>query len=400
MADEERHVPGLATHGPALGAHGPALGAHGPALADVVPSALAALGLPGVPDRLGLSRAFGPGVRRIAVLLVDGLGYHLLPLARPVAPVLADLADARLMELYSGFPSTTPTSLVSLGTGVASGAHGVLGFTLNVPGTDRVLDHVAWRGDPDPRTWQPVPTLFARATAAGVRVSVVSRPEYAGSGLTIAAYGDVDYVGAADPDALAEQMLAALRAGPGLVAGYHPSLDSAAHAHGIQSPRWMTAASDVDRLIDRLADGLPDDAALLVTADHGGLNVPDDRRIDIDADPRLLDGVRVIAGEPRVRYVHTHPGARGDVLDAWRSILGAAAEVVSRAEAVSAGWFGPVPHAHLARIGDVVAVCRDRYVLLATKHEHKQVGNLVAYHGAMTSEETAIPLIVHSGQSS
>ena len=371
-----------------------------PTLADVLPSALAALGLPGSPDRLGLRDTLD-GVRRIALLLVDSLGYHLLPTACPVAPVLADVLDGRLgtlLELASGFPSTTPTSLVSLGTGVASGAHGVLGFTLNVPGTDRVLNHVEWRDDPDPRSWQPVPSLFTLAASTGMRVTTVSRPEYAGSGLTVAAYGDVDYVAAADPDALAERMLAALRAGPGLVYGYHPTLDTTAHVSGIGSPQWMTAAAEVDRLVGRLADGLPPDAALLVTADHGGMNVPDDKRIDVDADRRLLAGVRVIAGEPRVRYVHTRPGAQQDVLDAWRSVLGAAAHVVARDEAVAAGWFGPVPQAHSARIGDVVAVCQDRYVLLATKHEDKRVGKLVAYHGAMTSEETAIPLIVHSGQ--
>ncbi len=370
-----------------------------PTLADVLPSALAVLGLPGSPDRLGLRDALS-GVRRIALLLVDGLGYHLLPLARPVAPVLADVVDGRLgtlLEISSGFPSTTPTSLVSLGTGVASGAHGVLGFTLNVPGTERVLNHVDWRHDPDPRTWQPVPSLFTLASA-GMRVTTVSRPEYEGSGLTVAAYGDVEFVGAADPDALAEQMLGALRAGPGLVYGYHPPLDTAAHVFGIESPQWMAAAAEVDRLLARLVDELPSDAALLVTADHGGMNVPAGKRIDVDADRSLRAGVRVIAGEPRARYVHTHPGAQDDVLGAWRSVLGAAAQVVTRDEAVAAGWFGPVPQAHLARIGDVVAVCQDRYVLLATKHEDKRVGKLVAYHGAMTAEESAIPLIVHSGQ--
>jgi hypothetical protein len=80
-------------------------------IADVLPSALARLGLPGAVDRLDL-----PDVRRIAVLLVDGLGYHLLPAAAAVAPVLADLHAGRLgrvTEIASCFPSTTPTSVVS-----------------------------------------------------------------------------------------------------------------------------------------------------------------------------------------------------------------------------------------------------------------------------------------------
>jgi predicted AlkP superfamily pyrophosphatase or phosphodiesterase len=341
------------------------------------------------------------GVRRVAVLLVDGLGYHLLPLTRPVAPVLAGIADGRagtLVELTCGLPSTTPTSLVSLGTGAMPGAHGVLGFTVKLPGSDQVLNHVEWRDDPDPQYWQPVRTQFEVAAAAGKRVAAVSRPDYAGSGLTVAAYRGATYVGAADLDALGEQMSALLHGGADLVYGYHSALDGAAHLHGIDSPQWMHAASDVDRLIERLVDGLPADAALLVTADHGGLDIPDEYRIDLDDDPRLAADVRVVSGDPRLRYLHTRPGARDDVIAVWRSVLGPAADVVSRDDAVAAGWFGPVPEAHLPRIGDVVVACRERYAVVASQREKDTVAKLVAYHGSFSEQERAIPLIVHSGR--
>jgi hypothetical protein len=361
-------------------------------IADVLPSALAVLGVPGHTDRLGL-----PDVRRIAVLLVDGLGYHLLPAAGAVAPVLADVLAGRLgrlEEISSCFPSTTPTSLVSLGTGTLPGAHGIVGFTVNVPGTSRVLTHIDWDTDPDPFTWQPQLTQFEIAAAAGISTTVVSRPEFEGRGLTVAAYRGARYVGATDPRALADRMLAELADRSRLVYGYHGTLDTMAHLHGIGSPQWQGAAAEVDRLIEWLVDGLPADAALLITADHGGLNVPPDQRPDLDGDPRLSAGVRVVAGEARVRYLHTRPGARDDVMATWREVLGDAAAVVDRDEAISAGWFGPVPEQHAARIGDVVVICRDRYVVLASKHEPDRASKLVAYHGSITPEEMAIPLIV------
>jgi hypothetical protein len=360
-------------------------------IADVLPSALAALGVPGPVDRLGL-----PEVRRIAVLLVDGLGYHLLPTAAQVAPLLADVHAGRLGELReisSCFPSTTPTSLVSLGTGALPGAHGIVGFRVNVPGTRRVLTHIDWRTDPDPAVWQPVPTQFEVAAAGGLTTSVVSRADFAGSGLTVAAYRGARYVGTGD-GALAETMLAELTGPARLVYGYHSSVDTTAHLSGIDSPPWQEAVADVGRLLARLVDGLPADAALLVTADHGGLNVPAKHRVDVDADRRLLAGVRVVAGEARVRYLHTRRGAREDVIATWRALLGDAADVVSRDEAVAAGWFGAVPEQHLARIGDVVVVCRGDYAVLATKHEPELAGKLVAYHGSTTPAEMAIPLII------
>lgn len=369
-------------------------------LVDVLPSALALLGLPGVEDRLGLGERVGE-VSGVAVLLVDGLGHRLLPAAAPQAPLLADALAGRvgsLDELACGFPSTTPTSLVSLGTGALPGEHGILGFTLAVPGTDRVLTHIDWRDDPDPRQWQPVPSLFDRAARAGISTAVVTRGAFAGSGLTVAAYGSARIVAAERPDDLAVRMLAELHAGTELVYGYHSALDTAAHVHGIDSPQWRAAAAAVDQLITRLAESLPAGAALIVTADHGGFDVPAEGRFDVGTDPRLSDGVRVLAGEPRVRYVHVREGALPDVLAAWREVLGEAAHVMTRDEAVATGWFGPVHPAHLPRIGDIVAVCREHAVVMATGYEPDAVHALVGFHGGLTPEETAIPLLVLTGR--
>jgi hypothetical protein len=369
-------------------------------LADVLPSVLAVLGVPGATDPLGL-RATLDGVRRVAVLLVDGLGHHLLPLAAPVTPTLADVLAGRLgtlTSITSGFPSTTPTSLASLGTGAPPGAHGLLGFTVNVPGTRRVLNHIDWSRDPDPLRWQPLATQFERAAAAGVTATVVSRASFAGSGLTVSAYRGAGYRPADDTGEMVTRVLAELAGeAPRLVYAYHPDLDRTGHLFGVNSPQWRAAASDVDTMLARLAEALPPDAALVVTADHGQLDVPPECRFDLDADPRLRAGVRVVAGEPRVRYLHTEPGATTDVISTWRAVLGDAAWVVSRDEAVAAGWFGPIPEAHLRRVGDVVAACHDQYAVLATKTEPPLVSSLIGYHGSCTAAEMLVPLLVVRG---
>ncbi|WP_117209716.1 alkaline phosphatase family protein [Allorhizocola rhizosphaerae] len=349
-------------------------------LADVLPGALTALGMTGLSDPLGLASTL-EGVRRVAVLLVDGMGYHNLP------SYAATLAPQRIT---CGFPSTTPTSLVSFATGVAPGGHGVLSFFAVIPGTDRVLNHTLWTDDPSPFEWQPVPPLYVAAAAQGIPVTVVNRPEFVGSGLTVVTTTGADYRPAAGVDELAAEMLGAL-AGGGLVYGYHPELDKAGHYAGLTSEAWHAVASEVDALLVRLIDGLPADAALIVTADHGQLDVPSDKRIDLDA---LPDGVRVIAGEPRVRYLHTEPGAAGDVLESWRALAGHAAMVLSREEIIETGWYGPVDRAFAERIGDVVLVCRDDWALFSPKFDHPHLPKLVAMHGGLTEAEMDIPLFV------
>lgn len=359
-------------------------------LADVLPAALALLrGEPSGPLRL--ADRLGPR-RQVVVLLVDSLGTAPMRLGARSVPLFADALAGRagtVLALQAPFPSTTPTSLVTLGTGELPGVHGVLGFTLRVPGTDRVLTHIVWRGDPPSRTWQPVPRLLESAT--GITAAVVSDPAYAGSPLTDAAYGRARYRATA-PGETAAAVAAELAAGTELVLAYHAALDTAGHRHGLASRQWRAEASHVARLIEQLVDGLPEGAALLVTADHGMLDVAPDARVDMDADPRLAAGVRLVAGEPRVRYLHTVAGALDDVLATWRERLGQAADVQRREELIDSGWFGPVAPANVERIGDVVVVCREPIAVLAGAHEPPELARLVGFHGAATDVERAIPL--------
>lgn len=364
-------------------------------LCDVLPSVAALLGTPDATDTLGLTESLGD-VDRLMVVLVDGLGWHLLPDLVDDAPMLASVlagGTGRLRQLLCTFPSTTPTSLVSLGTGAQPGQHGILGFTLNIPGTDRVLNHIRWRDEPPADQWQPLPTWFDRMARAGVSARALLPEWFIGSGLTEAAYHGAVFVPTHADDDYAQRMVDELRAAPGLVYGYTADLDTMAHVFGVGSAQWHEAAARVDALLTRLAESLPANAALLVTADHGGLNVAPDARIDMDAEPLLAAGVRVVAGEPRVRYLHTEPGAATDVLAAWTEHLAGRADVYTRDQAVATGLFGPVSPAHLPRIGDVVVVCTGGSAVLATGHEPPESARLVGFHGAATAAEMAIPLI-------
>jgi Type I phosphodiesterase / nucleotide pyrophosphatase len=368
-------------------------------ICDVLPAAAALLSVSRAVDVLGVTESVGD-VRRVAVVLVDGMGRQLLPELAADAPLLASVLagdNGRLDELACTFPSTTPTSLASLSTGVPPGQHGILGFNLRVPDTDRVLNHIVWRNDPPPAQWQPIPTWFERLQQAGVGSRAVLPAAFVGSGLTEAAYRGAHIVAAKTDDDYAQLVVDQLRAAPGLVYGYTAVLDTAAHAFGIGSVEWHAAGAYVDTLLTRLVEALPPDAALLVTADHGGLNVPKHMQVDLDVDSRLSAGVRVVAGDPRVRYLHTEAGAASDVIAAWRELLSGRAQVYGRDDAVAAGLFGPVRPEHLPRIGDVVVSCLGDTAVLASAHEPPEVAQLVGFHGAATPAEMAIPLIAFRG---
>lgn len=172
--------------------------------------------------------------------------------------------------------------------------------------------------------------------------------------------------------------------------GYHADLDTMGHVYGPGSLPWRLQLAQVDRLVAAVANALPADAVLAVTGDHGMVTM--DLVFDVDTVPELGAGVRLLAGDPRSRHVYAEPGAAADVLAAWRAVLGDAAEVVSREQAVEEGWFGPVAAALAERIGDVVVAARGGAGVIRSEAE-PAVSRMVGQHGSLSAREQRVPLL-------
>ncbi|HEY5049758.1 MAG TPA: hypothetical protein VII50_02570, partial [Acidothermaceae bacterium] len=122
------------------------------------------------------------------------------------------------------------------------------------------------------------------------------------------------------------------------------------------------------------------------------VDVPPSCRVDVNADPTLLNGVQLMGGEPRARYLYLREGALDDVLAAWRECLGDRAVVCVRDEAIDAGWFGPVTDRYRARIGDVVvAALAD--IAVVDSRRHPREARLLGHHGSVTAAEQLVPLL-------
>jgi hypothetical protein len=359
-------------------------------LADLGSSVLASLGASGEPGVLGL-----PAAERVCVLVVDGLGWELLREHPAAAPFLSELAVGG-RALSAGFPATTATSLASLGTGRPPGLHGVLGYQVAVPGEGRLLNALHWDARVDPVAWQPGATIFERAVAAGIGAFRVGHSAFRHTGLSGAALRGVQYLAADTIGALVAQAEVALRRRDrALVMVYHPDLDGTGHVFGCSSDAWRYHLGHVDKLAEQLAGVLPAGTVLHVTADHGMVDVAPQDRVDVDAVPELRAGVALLGGEARARHVYAVAGAAGDVLAAWREVLGHRAWVASREEAVADGWFGPVDSWLEPRIGDVVAAPAGPWAIVATQAEPREPA-LIGMHGSLTPGDQQVPLLTLS----
>ncbi len=368
----------------------PAYGEAG--LSAVLPSIAASLGVPATSAHAG-GLIDLPAAERAVVVLVDGLGERLLARRSGHAPFLRQLArDGR--RLSCGFPSTTATSMGTFGTGLPPGAHGLVGYEVLDPLRDVTFNELSWEDGPDPRDWQPSATVFERAAAAGVAVTMIGPSFFAGSGLTTAALRGAGFRGAHSLRDRVSAALSALRASRrALVYLYWGDLDKVGHVHGCESWQWGDELEATDRALADLAGRLPKGCAMYVTADHGMVDVPHVDRLDIAREPALAAGIRHVAGEARAVQLYCLPGAADDVAAAWSETLGDRAWVGRRDDVERLGWFGPVSAQVRPRIGDVVAAMRAPIAVVDSRIHRPELLALRGLHGSLTPDEVAIPLL-------
>ena len=349
-----------------------------------MPSVAAALGAPGFANTLAL-----PEAPRYVVFLVDGLGLDLLREHADVAPFLSSLKN--IDDVVCGVPSTTATSLTSLGTGLQAGMHGMVGYTSRVPGSGQRLNSLKWDQPVDPLIWQPHRTVLEQMQDAGITASSVNDAKFVDSGLTLCSQRGVPFHGINSIwerlDVVVEVIEAAPRA---MTYAYESRLDHTGHAKGCTSEEWRTMLATIDAELADLREELPRDTVLLVTADHGMIDLPMTDRFDVDSSPTLLDDVTLLAGEAGSGTSTRAPGG-ANVAARWQAELGDRALV--RTQDGIEDWFGPIAPDVRGRIGDVVVAALGDFAVFSSRDfgiEFKMTG----FHGSISEAELRIPVLV------
>jgi hypothetical protein len=348
------------------------------------------LGLDSAVDHLAMGQS---PMGRELLFLIDGFGINTFSQYADVMPTMSRMFNNGLIQ--TAFPSTTATSLATLTTGAMPGAHGMLGYTVQVPRSGgRLLNALKWDERVDPENWQPVETLFQRASAAGINVTHVAAKRYENSGFTRAVFRGANYKGANIVADLVSETKAALHATPSFVYLYVNDLDSAGHSDGVGSDKWIAALSMIDQMVSQLMKEVPKGTRIWITSDHGMVNV--EEKIVIGQDNPLLEGVSVVAGEPRARHIYLtndSPAARSDAASLWQQYLQEKALVLTREEALSSNLFGTEVTADAVdRMGEIIAIARGGLVLLDADRSDKE-GAMVGHHGGDSDIESQVGLL-------
>ena len=340
-------------------------------------------------EQAALAEGRLPAVRSIVLIVVDGLGQANLKSAAGHARTLTSLPTRRIETVI---PSTTGAALTTLTTGTLPGQHGLIGYKIRHPELGLVTTLKDWAGIEDRRAWQRSEPLFALAPRIGARAIAIGRPAHASGGLTEAILtGTEDHGGQTIADRFSIASRLVRGDDPLLAYLYVDELDKVAHNEGWQSDKWLLRLEQLDAALQDLLRSLPGDVGVIVTADHGVVDVPREKRMLLD---NLIDTsqVKLIGGEPRMRSLYLRDGAdAAPVAAEVQSALGKLAWVGTRDEAIEAGWFGDVAHGIAERLGEVLIAARGQAAFMLTTDD-PAVHEMVGQHGSVSDEERGVPL--------
>ena len=355
-------------------------------LAELSQSIFSTLGLPGTTNYLSLDENVE---RRECLVLIDGLGKNAVDEFGVHQSFTKNLEY--LSTLKATFPSTTASSLTSLATGLSVGEHAMVGYTMRVPHSgypERTLNALKWDDRIDPKNWQPKETLFERAAKVQINVSHIAAARYASTGFTEAALRGAQYRSANTVQDQIKNAKMALERPGSFAYVYLNDVDEASHSKGFGSEKFLAALGKVDELVSGLLAELPKGTRIWLTSDHGMINRDDYRVVN----SQLLDRIRMMAGEPRVRYLYLEPENLNRVKETWQNELGDKVILKSRDEAIAEGLFGKsVSPAASERIGDLIAIATGNFILVEQEREAMQIA-MVGHHGGLTDAEVEIPL--------
>lgn len=335
----------------------------------------------GLPDWMPSSVATSDSV---VLLVLDGLGWDQLQDHRELMPTVASMSGG---PIHTVAPTTTATALTSITTGLTPAEHGLVGYRMVLGG--EVMNVLRWCvGEQAVRRSHPPSDVQPFDAFLGVRVPVVSVAELQNSAFSEAHLRGVEAVGWRAPSSIAVEARHQVEQGERFVYCYYGGIDKIAHERGF-GDYYEAELRAADALVATVLSALPANTTLLVTADHGQVDVGD--RIIVPS-PAVLASVTMQSGEGRFRWLHTSKGSIADTVAAAEEQLGDVAWIVTRDQMLDEQWFGPsMAPAVRSRLGDVALVAHAP----VSFHDPADSGpfELVCRHGSLTSAEVNVPLL-------
>lgn len=332
-----------------------------------------------------------PAVKRYLLVLIDGFGAELL------ADYGMDFANnCQQHQISTVQPSTTAAALSALSTGVLPSEHGVVGYTFSLSNGKRFRQSgikpqlvKSLAAKLDPRELQLRTTVFEKLNRLGISTAMVAPKQFENTVFTKAVWAGTNYFPISKEDNLAEYLTTVKTATQifPLTYLYFRGFDHAGHKHGPYDVVAKTAWQWIAKALQMLRQELASDIAIVVTGDHGMVEVR--QKIEIKTYPQLLDKVLLFGGEGR--FLHIYTECPELVAKNWQEFC-LRHEIKAQVSMKASDYFEVSNSLVASRLGDVIVAALDP-ILFCAPERPGELG-LQGAHGSITSAELKVPLLI------
>jgi predicted AlkP superfamily pyrophosphatase or phosphodiesterase len=368
-------------------------------------------------DRAGVEPA-----RPLTVIsfLIDGFGYRQWLEYAGRYEFLNRLTDRGVVApLTAVFPSTTAAALTTIHSGLTPQQHGLpewwvyfeeLGqivVTLPFsPLAGQIQDELLLYGA-DPEMLFHGKTIYDTLAKSGVPSFNLIHDSIAGSAYSSVVMAGSDVMSFKDAPDLMHKLLdkVSQQQGSAYFQVYWGAIDSAAHEYGVHSSNYLAEldqffTSSSKDFLNRFPASKSRQTIMLVTADHGQINVDPNETLYLDHYPQLTKWLRTGRdrtpilpwGSARDVFLATEAGKAEDAFQFLSAVLKDKATVIKSGDAMGRGLFGTgkLHQEFRSRIGDILVLPHGNQTLWYSRPGHERF-KLLGMHGGLSPDEMLVP---------
>ncbi len=341
-------------------------------------------------------------VDHIVFVIIDGLGLSILERL----PESSFLRSSMAMELRAVTPSTTACAITAFATGLYPSQSGIAGWYTHLPehrltATVLPFEETA-SGTPLQDLGIAVESVFPqRVLMPQMRHTPLSimPEEISDSATSRHLRGETEAIGYSSiSEAIDYAIAAAAKArSTSYTYLYLHHVDTLSHEVGPEEAEVDQLSLLIDGEIQRLSRNLGRDTRLVVTADHGQIAVPLEKRYLLpDEDPFIRTLRFPPTGETRFPVFHVSADQREEFAALFHDRFSESFVLLTLGDAEKAGLYGPgkIEARLRPRFGDFVGIAKDNaiigYLPPGESLEEKSIGR----HGGLSHDEMCVPLII------
>jgi predicted AlkP superfamily pyrophosphatase or phosphodiesterase len=365
----------------------------------------------------------GKNSKKVVLFLLDGFGYlQWLKYAQHYEFLERVTKNGVVAPITTVFPSTTAASLTTIHSGLTPQEHGLpewwvyfeeinklvatLPFSaMGEEGPDSLL-----RSGVDPSLLFDGTTLYQTLKQSHISSYTFIRNSYAKSvysNLVHRGSVTVPYINASDLFANLRKKLFETTS-KNLFYVYWDSIDSISHRYGPHSEPYLAELNSFTYLLqneflEKIPKGAAQEVSIMVTADHGELNVDPEETIYLNAFPEIVSnfrcgptGEKILPwGSPRDIYLAIQEKEIPNTVRILSERLQGKARIKLSLDAVKEGLFGKgVQHKQFkSRVGDILILPLENHTIWYEHIPGKKFGFYGA-HGGLTPDEMLVPFAV------